>query len=207
MRGTRYAIAAAGLAALLAAPAYAQMGQSQTMPDRGSRATQTQNKAGSEEAKFMTKAIEGDLAEVQMGQLAQQKGQSAEVKQLGQMLVNDHGKHLEQAKSLAQSLGVTPPSAPNSSQKKDYDKLSQLSGDKFDREFVQHMVKDHKKDISEYKKEAKSKNAQIAGFASQTVPDLEKHLQMAQSAEKNIKAANRGTTRDRQNAQVPPRAQ
>ena len=40
--------------------------------------------------KFMENAIEGNLAEIQMGQLAQQKGQSEDVKSYGQMLVTDH---------------------------------------------------------------------------------------------------------------------
>jgi putative membrane protein len=40
--------------------------------------------------KFIDDAIQGNLAEVQMGQLAQQKPQSQEVKSYGEMLVTDH---------------------------------------------------------------------------------------------------------------------
>ena len=40
--------------------------------------------------KFLTEAIEGNFAEVQMGELAQKNGQSAEVKSYGQMLATDH---------------------------------------------------------------------------------------------------------------------
>jgi putative membrane protein len=42
------------------------------------------------------------------------------------------------------------------------------------------MVTDHKKDISKYEKEAKSKGP-LANFAQQTVPTLQEHLQTAES--------------------------
>src|SRR5689334_13749393 len=58
---------------------------------------------------FMRDAVQGDLAEVQMGKLAQQKGASEKVKQFGQKLVTDHSANLDKAKSVAQSLGVTAP--------------------------------------------------------------------------------------------------
>jgi putative membrane protein len=136
---------------------------------------------------FIRKAVQGNLAEVQLGQLAKQKASTDSVRSLGDMLVADHSANNQKAIPLAQSLQVTPPAAPNAEQKKTYDHLSGLSGDKFDREFVEHMVKDHKKEISEFRKETKSKNAQVAAYAGETLPDLQKHLQAAQAAEKSVK--------------------
>jgi putative membrane protein len=54
-----------------------------------------------------------------------------------------------------------------------------MSGAQFDKEFAQHMVKDHKEDIGKYEKEAKSKGP-LAQFAQQTIPTLQKHLQTAE---------------------------
>lgn len=129
---------------------------------------------------FLNKAMEGDLAEINMGKLAQQKGQSQDVKQFGQMLEQDHGQHLEKAKQTAQQMGFTPPTEPNAKQKKTYDQLSKLSGAQFDRQFAQDMVKDHKEAISTFGKQAKSKGP-LADFAQQTVPTLQKHLRTAES--------------------------
>ena len=42
------------------------------------------------------------------------------------------------------------------------------------------MVSDHEKDIGKYRKEAES-GSSLADFANQSVPVLEKHLQLAQS--------------------------
>src|SRR5262245_11860028 len=126
-------LAAAGLAAVLAFPA-ASFGQ---------------DKAGQ---KFLKEAIEGNLAEVQMGQLAQKNGNSDGVRSFGQMLQKDHSEANQKATAAANSLGVTPPTAPNSKQKAAYDRMSKLSGAKFDSEFAKHMIDDHKKDIAEYEK-------------------------------------------------------
>ena len=84
--------------------------------------------------KFIKEAIEGNLAEVQVGKLAQEKGQRADVKAFGQMLTSDHGSANQKAMQVAGQLGVTPPNEPN----------AKLSGDKFDAAFAKEMVKDHK---------------------------------------------------------------
>ena len=46
--------------------------------------------ADSSSQAFLKKAIEGNYAEAKMGQLAQQNGQSDDVKKFGQMLSDDH---------------------------------------------------------------------------------------------------------------------
>ena len=135
-------------------------------------------------AKFVMKATQGNLAEVQMGQLAQANGQSADVKSFGQMLQTDHSAANQKLSAVAGQMGVTPPTEPSKKQKADHDKMSKLSGDKFDRAFAKHMVMDHKKDIADYKKQAKMKNDPTAGYASDTLPTLEKHLETAQSLAK-----------------------
>jgi putative membrane protein len=131
--------------------------------------------------KFITEAIQGNLAEIAVGKLAQQKGQSDGVRSFGAQLVSDHTAANDKAMSVAQSMGVSPPSEPNKKQKAVYDRLSKLSGENFDREFAKAMVDDHKNDIREFEKEAKKKNDPAAEFANQTLPTLRKHLEMAQS--------------------------
>ncbi|MFL6797549.1 MAG: DUF4142 domain-containing protein [Xanthobacteraceae bacterium] len=129
---------------------------------------------------FIKDAIEGNLAEVQMGQLAQKNGQSDGVRSFGQMLEKDHTEAGQKASSVATTLGVTPPSEPNSKQKADHDRMAKLNGEKFHAEFARHMIADHKKDISEYEKAAK-KNDAAASYAQESLPVLRKHLETAQS--------------------------
>jgi putative membrane protein len=140
--------------------------------------------------KFIKDAIEGNLAEVQVGKLAQSKSMDDGVRSFGDMLVKDHSAGNEKATSVANAIGVTPPTEPNSKQKAMFDKLSKLSGNAFDREFAKMMVDDHKKDIKDFEKEAKSRNEQVAAFAKDTLPTLHKHLDAAESLAK-AKAASK----------------
>jgi putative membrane protein len=130
--------------------------------------------------RFIKEAITGNLAEIQMGQLAEQKGQSEAVKSYGQMLVADHSEANQKAVALADQMGVTPPSEPTAKQKGMYDKLAKLSGPEFDHAFAREMVADHKNDIREFKKEAAKKGDPTAEFAAENLPTLQKHLDAAQ---------------------------
>jgi putative membrane protein len=129
---------------------------------------------------FLKKAIEGNFAEVKMGELAQQNAQSDDVKKFGQMLSDDHSAANEKAMDAAKSMGVNPPDGPNAKQKADYDKMAKVTGAKFDREFATHMVADHEKDIAEYKKQAKQSDA-AGEYAKGEIDVLQKHLDSAKS--------------------------
>ena len=156
------------LAILFAAPCFAQDGASQ---------------------KFLKEAIEGNFAEVKMGQLAKKQASSDGVRSFGEMLEKDHSAANQKATAAATSLGMTPPTSPNKKQKADYDKMSKLSGAQFDKMFVTHMITDHKKDIKEYDKAAKKKDA-AGSYATETLPTLRKHLDTAQSLSAGNKTAN-----------------
>lgn len=134
---------------------------------------------------FVKTAIQGNIAEVQIGELAQKNGGSEGVKSFGKMLATDHGKAKDQTVALAKSMNITPPTEPSAEAKQTYDKLTKLNGAAFDKEFAHHMVVDHQKDIAEYEEEAKEKgNAQVSKYAADTLPTLRKHLQTAQSLDK-----------------------
>ena len=158
--------------------------------------SQRANQATSNQAeqRFLTEAIQGDLAEVNVGKLAQEKGQADDVKQFGQMLAQDHGDHLKQAEQMAEQMGINPPNSPSVKQQAIHEKLEKLSGSAFDKEFKQAMVKDHQEDIAKYRREAKGKG-QLAQFAQQTVPTLEKHLKQAQALGRSAPTTGKGTNR------------
>ncbi len=135
--------------------------------------------------RFMRKAIEGNLAEVKVGQLAQQKGATAGVRHFGAVLEQDHSQANQQAIAAASSSGVTPPSQPDDKQRAEYQHLASLSGSEFDRAFLREMVKDHEKDIAEYRKEAKSTSGPAESYAAASLPTLKKHLRLAKSLKRD----------------------
>jgi len=128
-------------------------------------------------------AAMGGMAEVELGQLASEKAQSDQVKQFAQRMVTDHGKANDELKSLAQSKNIALPTDPGAKHKATKDRLSKLSGAQFDRAYMQEMVNDHRKDVSDFEKESKSgKDPEVKAWAAKTLPTLQEHYQMAQAA-------------------------
>jgi putative membrane protein len=128
---------------------------------------------------FIQKAIAGDSSEIMLGQLAQTRAGSPEVKDFGRMLVTDHTRAREQALRTAAMMGFTASTDPTDEAKAEGAKLSALSGAAFDAEFRRYMVADHQDDISDFRKEAQDGQEPAAGLAKQTLPTLEKHLAAA----------------------------
>ncbi len=190
------ALLSLGLAAvpLAAQAAGAQTQSGSAMTHEKTGAMQESSALSSGDKRFVDKAAQGGMAEVELGTLASQKAESPQVKQFGERMVKDHGAANDKLKQIASEKGVTPPSSMDSATKREYDKLSKLSGARFDREYMSHMVSDHEKDIKEFKSEDKSaKDSDVKAFVQNTLPTLEEHLKLAKSAEaatKNEKTAS-----------------
>lgn len=143
---------------------------------------------------FMVKAAQGGLAEVQLGQLAQQNGQSQQVKDFGKRMQDDHTKANDQLKQLASQKGVTLPDSPTAHDKAEYERLSKLKGESFDKAYSKMMVTDHKKDVSEFQKESNSgMDSDVKSFASQTLPTLQDHLKMAEQMNGSAKSEGKSS--------------
>jgi putative membrane protein len=146
---------------------------------------------GEADAEFAVKAADGGMLEVQLGQLAVSSASSPQVKEFAQMMVDDHSKANEELKTLASGKGISIPTTLSDKNMKKYNDLAEKSGHDFDKDYIDLMVKDHKEDIDEFKKEAdKGKVPELAKWASEKLPTLEHHLQLAQSAQETVKNSN-----------------
>lgn len=134
------------------------------------------------EAKFLDEAVRGNVAEVKMGELAQQRGQSEAVRDFGEMLVEHHSKALKESAELAEDLKVIPPAQPSAEQTRKLESLGRLSGAEFDRQFASEMVKAHEEAIAKYEKHAQSNtgDAKVREHAEEALPTLKQHLAMAE---------------------------
>ena len=145
---------------------------------------------------FVRKALEGGAAEVQLGQLAQQKSQSEDVKQFGQKMVEDHTQLAEQMRPIAQQLGVKEPKGPSKKDKQLIAKLEGLSGPQFDEAYIQAMVKDHKEDLKEFKDEAQStQNQNVKQVAQEGAGVISQHLQLIQQIAQNHNITTEGKSK------------
>ena len=125
---------------------------------------------------FMKKAAKGGMMEVAMGQVAEQKGQSEDVKSFGKRMVTDHSKANDELKSIASKKGVQLPSKEHT---------AKWTSDKT---YVDMMVKDHEKDLAEFKEEASSgSDPDVKKFADDTAKVIQEHLDQIKEIQGKLK--------------------
>ena len=143
-------------------------------------AANTQGKAGSKlssaDKSFMMNAAKGGMMEVEMGKMAAQNGQSADVKKFGNRMVTDHSKANNELMALAKEEGVALPGAKSAGKWKS------------DKDYMDDMVKDHEKDLGEFQKEAQSgTDPDVKAFAAKGVKMVSTHLKLAQETQGKLK--------------------
>jgi putative membrane protein len=141
-----------------------------------------------DDAKFAVAAANGGMAEVELGQLAQQKAVNSKVKDFGAMMVTDHTKANNEMIALAKSKGITLPTTIDADEQKVKDDLSAKSGADFDKAYVSNMIDDHKNDIKEFEDASKNcKDPDLKAFAVKTLPTLKMHLGAIQKIHDSMK--------------------
>ena len=144
-------------------------------------------KASTADQDFAKKVAAGGQAEVEVTMLAEQKASSTDVKDLASRLHTDHMKANDELKKIASQKGWTLPTEPTAEQKAKKEKLDKLSGAAFDKEFVNMMVTNHKANIPNFEREAsRGSDADLKQFASNIVPTLKQHLELAQKVQKSL---------------------
>jgi putative membrane protein len=168
-------MASVAILALSAAPTFA----------RGVRHTNTTKHMSDQE--FVTEAAKANMAEIELGKLAQANGSNDQVKRFGKQMADDHQKALDSLKTVAANEKITLPTKLDPKEQELKDRLEILSGDAFDRAYMDAMVKDHHQDVAEFRAESKhAKAADVRQYASSTLPTLEEHLKLAQSIDKTV---------------------
>lgn len=176
----RYLLSGVALAVLLAQPALVP----------GSGKAWAQSAVRQQDLKFAEEAAKGGLLEVQLGELATEQAKSEEVVDFGQRMVEDHGAANEQLKAIAEAKGITLPDSLDQDQQHTLDELSKLSGEEFDRTYMDEMVKDHEVDVAAFRLQAESgEDPDLRAFAEETLPTLEEHLSLAQEIDQKMAAA------------------
>lgn len=141
------------------------------------------------EKSFIKDAVSGGDMEVELGKIAQQKASAQAVKDFGKQMETDHQKAGDELKAIATKNNVQVPSQLERKHKAKVEKLSKLSGDEFDKKYMQEMVMDHKKDIAQYKKASKkAKDASLKEYIDKTLPTLEQHLEHAKQTAQQVGA-------------------
>ena len=114
--------------------------------------------------------------------MATERGESEKVKQFAQRMIEDHQKASTEAKQLASQEGSELPADMPGMHKEKAQQFSQLSGKEFDRAYINYMLREHMKDVTEFEHSAKElKNPRMQQWTSATLSVLKEHLKIVKS--------------------------
>jgi putative membrane protein len=131
------------------------------------------------DAQFVVDAVNDNLIEISLCDLATTRSTHPEVKELAKMLSEHHTKANNELTALAQKKNITVPSTTDL-KNSEYNALNDKKGDDFDKAYYDKIVQMHKDEISRFEKAAQDcKDADIRNYASSQLPSLRAHLDRA----------------------------
>lgn len=152
-------------------------------PDRRAAGdTQAAMKAVTPE-KFASQAAVISKAEIELGRLAMQRSQDANVRKFAQRMVEDHQAAEAKLEKIAAQENITLPQSLDAEHQALKQKLSKLDGEAFDRAYAMEMEKGHDEAVAlfESASQAQQMPSELKQFAASTLPTLKKHQEMAES--------------------------
>ena len=180
-------------AAIAAAALFAFMHSPSAQEAKKDKADQQQAKKeksakGGDDARRASRIAQADIAEVAAGKLGASKASSDEVKKFAQHMVDDHGKHLNELRSMAKSKNMTLPTAPDKKHQDAMKKLESAKGEDFDRQFMAMMVKDHQDALKLAQDTAKNaQDPDLKADAEKTSKVIQQHLDEAKKIASSLK--------------------
>jgi putative membrane protein len=141
----------------------------------------------SNDRQFVEKAAGINMLEIKLGRLAAERGSSDRVRTLGQKMVDDHQKTGEQLMKIAERENLTLPQTLSPEMQAEYDRMQSMRGAEFDKAYLDGVANDHSKAISLYQKEIDSgMDPALKSFATQTLPSLKHHQNMAMRSSQHM---------------------
>lgn len=136
---------------------------------------------------FLRAAHQSNLAEIAGGRIAQQKGNSQQVKDLGARFVADHTRLDAALRETASTLDVDLPSAPNAEQRALAERYRATSGEQFDALFVATQMDAHMKAMALGRTElAEGNDARAKTVARNAAPVIESHHEALDAAARDL---------------------
>ena len=129
---------------------------------------------------FVMQADEGNSAEIAASQIALKKSKNPDVRTYAKQMIDDHMKLRSDMAPLAAKLGVKTPQPLNPTHKAEDARLSQLSGDSFNKEYIKAMDQDHHKTLGMFNNEiATTSNDEVKAAAQAGQPVISQHTDAA----------------------------
>lgn len=143
--------------------------------------------SGSLDATFAKTIGHANVDEIKISRLALQKSHNEKVRQIANMLIMQHSQAQAALIQTGHEANRAVPQAPDPQHQEEYTKLASLSGNAFDKAFLQGMVHDHYKAIGLFQKEmANGDDSYVRSFAQEFLPTIQTHTQMITALASNM---------------------
>ena len=138
---------------------------------------------------FVLQAAMANMAEIQLGHMATKKAQHPDVKKFAQTMIDDHVKAQQQLADAAYGAGIRWPTKLDETHRQIQQRLSKLSDQQFDREYMKAMIDGHRDvekmlaarvSTGEAQPDQVSLSAKVNQWAAKTLPDVRAHLKEAE---------------------------
>ena len=160
--------------------ALAAFTQTQAFAENNNNNNFGRDNGGRQDARFLQNAAQSAMAEVALGQLAATHAANADVKAYGQRMVTEHAADIAAVQALAAARGITLPTTLNVLQRFEQQRLTNLYGAAFDREYIISQIVAHELTIRLFTDEVESGNDfELRFFAADRLHGLLDHLQLA----------------------------
>lgn len=155
-------------------------------PDSGDTSP-TRGAVSALDREFFTLAYQGNNAEIQTSQLALQQSQDQAVRQYAERMINEHTQANQLLTRYADQQNLSTPSEPiDPLNQAIAEQLGQLSGTAFDQAYMGTQVNAHLRTIALYRTQvAQGQEQNLKGYASQLLPSIQDHYQMASEMSPN----------------------
>lgn len=140
------------------------------------------------DAEFVYEAVAANYGEIKLAELANQRSRDKQVKDVAQMLLNDHTASLNELKTLAQAKAISIPVEERDALKRKLEKLAEHSGQEFDRAWSKEMMELYDEMVDKFEDWLdKTEDAELKAYIEKTLPVLKQHHEALEACNKTLK--------------------
>ena len=144
--------------------------------------------------KLVVQLAQANISEINIAKLAEEKSKNDQVKTLAKKMMDDHSKALDELKQLAQMKGMTLPTETDRQQKLVENRLTALSGEKFDKQYVEQIAERARKGEHKLLLQvgAKAQDMELKNYATKTLAVIESQQQLVKDTTRSIDSGSHG---------------
>jgi putative membrane protein len=141
-----------------------------------------------DDKKFLHDATLDGMTEVALGKLAEEKASNPKVKQFAERMVEEYTASNRALVRVASDETIVVPKAIDAKHQQRVDRLAKLSGEEFDRAYIQDETKQRHQDLKEFTNASQGgHDPNLKSFATTTLASIEDHLNALKILSKAVK--------------------